>query len=723
MRMIKWFIVGVIVLFASGLYGAEPDKGFLQPVSVKYKLNEDIKGATMQKIVVDYDNNVFVLSNKGLLRGFGDVLAKDNLYSPLSKRVPVDICLQEKTQYIYYLYDDKWLTNAYAGVPYGNLKKGKHKKIAVSADGTVYLAGDKVVTMVSEGKEKEIKIPDGSLKAVYIHNGTFFTLINNTIYRLANQSKFVELHKKSSINSVAFRNNEVLIGSPEGYYGIDISSGKETFALQTKVPVPDIRSIVVNNKGLWAGTPQGAFLREPSGNFRYFASKRWLNRDKVIDMASDNEGNLFLLTPSGLNKVVYKEMTLAKKAAFFQNKIRQRHMRYGFSSELHLKVPGDVTTAVATDTDNDGSWTSFWLGSQALRYAVTGEEIALRYAWESFEAYERLHSVNQMDGFPSRTFERKGFKYSDVDRWRDSPDPEWEWKGHTSADEFVSYLFVTFMMDKFVVKTESERARIAHFFDQVMNHLLENDYYFTDIDGKPTKWGRWNPEYVNWFPKTIVDRRTRSVELIAGLQMAYALTGKEIYKTEAYRMINEHGYLDNMLMDVNKFKETPGYIHDGADMGMGGWNHVDDHLAFMSYWVLTSYAFPEFKESYKRAIQNHWEVEKVERNALWNMIAYASSGLNDEASIFWHLREYPLDLVRYKINNSHRKDLIFSPPNFRNDYLSTPLSPMERCMHRHNTSSFQVDAGFFDQDVRELCGDEYLLPYWMARYFEIIKEE
>lgn len=399
-------------------------------------------------------------------------------------------------------------------------------------------------------------------------------------------------------------------------------------------------------------------------------------------------------------------------------------MRYGFTTALLYEKEYDITSATAVDSDNDGSWTAFWLGSQALRYEITGEEIARRYVWESFEAYERLHSINQLKGFPSRTFERKGYKYSDVNRWADSPDEEWEWKGHTSADEFVSYLFVTFMMDQFIAKTDEEKARVAHFLDQVMMHLVENDYYFVDIDGKPTKWGRWNPDYVNWYPKTIVDRRTRSVELIAGLQMAYKLTGKELYKKEAYRMINNHGYVNNMLTDLNGLKETPGYIHLGADMGSGGWNHVDDHLAFMTYWVLTSYAFPEYLNDYKKAIKNHWDIEKAERNALWNMIAFASAGVNDEESVLWHLREFPMDLIRYSIKNSHRKDLNFREENFRKDLLDTPLSPLERPIHRHNTTGFQVDANsFFDQNLRELCGDEYLLPYWMARYFGVIEEQ
>lgn len=722
-RILKNILPLALILISLVLTASEPDAPFKQPVSVKYRLNENIKGAKFEKVLVDYDDNVFVLSNKGVCRVFDDVLAHDKLYSSLADKKAVDICLQEGTGYVYYLYNNGWLTNAYAGIPYGNIKENRFAKIAVAQNGDVFLAGEKYAAVVSKGKTKEGKMPSGILKAVYVHKSKFYVLSENTLYLLSDNMKFELLHSGDNIQAVTFRENEVVIGTTKGYYGVSLENGKESFALQTKVPVPNIQSLTVNNKGLWAGTQLGAYYREPSGKFRYFVSKRWLGNDNVVDMASDSKGNMYLISKDSLSKIDFVDMTLANKADFLQNKIRQRHMRYGFTTGLLLEKPCDVTSGIAVDSDNDGSWTAFWLGSQALRYDITGEEVARRYVWESFEAYERLHTINQLDGFPSRTFERKGYKFSDVKRWADSPDPAWEWKGHTSADEFVSYLFVSLMMDKFVAQTESEKARVAKFLDEVLMHLINNDYYFVDIDGKPTKWGRWNPDYVNWYPKTIIDRRTRSVELIAGLQMAYRLTGKEIYKTEAYRLINEHGYLDNILIDVNGIKETPGYIHLGADMGSGGWNHVDDHLAFMTYWVLTNYAFPEYKDDYKKAILNHWGLEKAERNSLWNMIVYATTGENDEESVFWHLRDFPLDLIRYSIKNSHRKDLNFREENFRKDLLDTPLSPLERPIHRHNTTHFQVDANsFFDRNLRELCGDEYLLPYWMARYFGVIEE-
>ena len=54
----------------------------------------------------------------------------------------------------------------------------------------------------------------------------------------------------------------------------------------------------------------------------------------MIDLAQDREGNVYLLTPTGLNKCILRRMTLAKKADYFEKKIRQRHMRYGLIAEI-----------------------------------------------------------------------------------------------------------------------------------------------------------------------------------------------------------------------------------------------------------------------------------------------------------------------------------------------------------------------------------------------------
>ncbi|MEK6480330.1 hypothetical protein WJR50_22495 [Catalinimonas sp. 4WD22] len=715
----KYLFFSISLFFiATATYATEPDLPFEQAVSVKYTLGEEAEGANLQKVVVNYDDIVYVLSDQGLLRVVDDMLVKDLSYMPLADKQPIDIAIQEESGYLYYLYADKWLTNAHAGMPYGNIPASTYDRLTVNRNGAVLLAGPKSLALYEQGKLKKLKHPGEDIQEMQIHRGEFYVLTDEQLYRLEAE-KLNALHQVEDVNSMTFREDEIILGTSNGYYGISCLNGSRTFGIINKVPVPEISKIASTDKGLWAATAQGAYMRQADGSFRYYASRRWLDQDNVIDMATDSKGNMYLLTPTGLNEVKFKSQTLAEKAAYFEEKIRKRHIRYGFIAEMNMAEPADITTAEMIDTDNDGLWSSFYLGSQAFRYAVTGEAKAKHNAWECFEAFERLLSINQLEGFPSRTFERKGYKVSDADRWRDSPDPEWEWKGHTSSDEFVAYIYVASVMDEFLAETEGEKKRVADFMDAILTHMIENDYYFVDIDGKPTLWGRWNPEYINWYPRTIGDRRLGSLHLIAGLQLGYDLTGKEIYKDEAYKMMQEHGYLENIMIPMEEIKSTPGYVYEGNNMGEGGWNHSDDEMAFLTYWVIHRHAFNDsLQQDYEEAIRNHWAIEKPERNPVWNLVTLGTEGSFDEASTLWALKDFPMDLIRYTVKNSHRKDLTFLEPNFREQATKELLPAAERPIMRYNANPFKMDGG--SDGKRELTGAEYLLPYWMARYYKVI---
>jgi hypothetical protein len=498
---------------------------------------------------------------------------------------------------------------------------------------------------------------------------------------------------------------------------------------QPGMPWPELTAHVAVPGGVWFGTTRGAFFQREGANsryaipfapgiepphFRYYAGRRWLRDDHVIDIAVDRDGQVWLLTQTGLNKIEFRQTTLAAKADWFHRKIRSQNIRYGFTAERRMLVPGDITSSEMIDTDNDGGWTSYYIGSLGARYAVTHEEEIRRQAWESFAALERLQSIHTNSGFPARTFERKGFKVSDPDRWRDAPDPGWEWKGHTSSDEVTSQTFAHAVMWEFVATNAAERARIASNYVHIVDHVLAHNLYLVDVDGKPTLWGRWNPEYVNWFPFSIHDRQLNSAELTAFLQLAYAMTGNARYRDKAFEMFAKYGYLTNILSSLKLIAPTTGYVHQGNDMG-DEWNHSDDELSFFMYLPLVRFAFnEELRAKYLSVVREHLDIEHPERYPIWNFIA-AACGVKDfdAAGSVWTLRGTPLDTIAWRVANSHRQDLTKLPPNFMGRQLKELLPPGERLMARINTQPFILDAG---DDATDFPGDEFLLGYWLGRY-------
>lgn len=706
------------LLLSDGARSAIPDSPFAQAVAVRFAASTELLGAAFGRLAVDNDGIAYVLSERGLARVFEDRLAPDLGFRPLAGRLPRDITL--RLGKLHYLFDDHWLSNSRGGQPFGRLPSGVYSQMAVAGDGSVLFSGSTNLARQRGDQLTVLPMPTTSpITRIYGAAEGFFVLNGAGIHRVG-AGEVEMFHRAQELTAVALRGSELVVGTRKGYYGLDAVTGKPTFPLQTKLPATEVTCLAPTSNGLWVGTTRGAFLQTGPDRFRYFAGKRWLEDDHVIDLQPLNNGDCFILTRMGLNKIEFRSMTLAQKAAHYDRKIRQRHIRYGFCSELRLRRAGDPTSAEMIDTDNDGTWSSLYLASQAFRHAVTGDEQARANAWETFDAIERLQTINQRDGYPARTFERTGFKVSDPDRWHRAPDPGWEWKSHTSSDEITAQTFAYAVLWETSARHPAEKQRLAAAYDRMIGHIIRNNLYLVDVDGQPTLWGRWNPEYVNHYPPTIFDRRLNSSEIIAFLQFAHRVTGSEVYRAQASELLDQHGYLGNITNSVTRLRPTPGYIFRGHDMG-NEWNHSDDQLAFLNYWTLFRFAFTEqLRRQYAAAIKDHWQAERAERNPLWNFI-YAMTGARfaDTEQAVWTLQRHPWDLVAWTVRNSHRQDLTRQPSNFRGQQMEQMLPPDERPLMRWNGNPFTLDGG--DGGQTELAGEEFLLPYWMGRYLKLIQ--
>src|ERR1019366_2230442 len=119
-----------------------------------------------------------------------------------------------------------------------------------------------------------------------------FAVAGGKVWRVRTDGGTTLLVEKGA-TTIAHRGAELLIGTHDGYYGIDPSTGSMTTPLQTRLPVTDITRIVPTPDGLWFGTTRGAFrlratnqlshpaLPDGPNGARYYASQRWLKDDSV----------------------------------------------------------------------------------------------------------------------------------------------------------------------------------------------------------------------------------------------------------------------------------------------------------------------------------------------------------------------------------------------------------------------------------------------------------
>jgi hypothetical protein len=468
------------------------------------------------------------------------------------------------------------------------------------------------------------------------------------------------------------------------------------------LPVADLRAIAVTTAGdHWLGSTRGAFKLHGDGRVHYYAGRRWLLDDDVRDIVVDTGGDVWVLTSTGLSKFDFEPMTLADKAAWYLEGLRARHVRFGLVSDVRFASPGDRSSAELVDTDNDGLWSSIYLAAESYRHRVTGAPDALENVLDGLDALERLLELSSIPGFQARTFELDGFQVSDVERWRERPGRDFAWKGHTSSDEIVGTFFFYSVLWRTVAHDRPElRDRIARAVGSILDHILDHDLYLVDVDGKPTLWGRWNPEYVNT-TRIDGDRRLNSIEILAFLELGWETTRRERYRRTFYDLVEAHGYAEN----------TVRWLPDP----LGPWNHSDDELYWLSYDVLLAHTFdPELREVFLRSAREHHRAMSRKQNPLWTLLYGSMTGDPiDTMSVARALADHPLDLRDWRMTNSHRLDVrILRRPRVAPE-TAEPLPARERRVHKWNSNELIPDGG--GDGTHEESGAEWLLPYWLGR--------
>ncbi|MBN1345482.1 MAG: regulator [Phycisphaerae bacterium] len=503
------------------------------------------------------------------------------------------------------------------------------------------------------------------------------------------------------------------------------------FTPKDGLPSADVRCVRLGPDGrIWAGTPLGV-ARYDGQNWSLRHSKRWLVGDDVRDVSFDADATAWIATDAGVSAIRQSKTSLADKAEHYLDVCMARHVREpGLVEKCWLEKPGDLSTWKPQDDDNDGQYTSMYLAMESFRYAATKDPAALANARKAFEALRFLQTVTGTPGFVARTVipaawtrmadpnkkltdrelavERvrdPRYKYVPV-RWRPSADGKWLWKGDTSSDEITGH-FYGYLMYYDLAADETERRRVADHVRRVMDGLIDAGYVLKDLDGKHTRWAVWSPEKLNGDPDWQFERGINSVEILSFLKGAYRMTGDGKYQRCYLDLLAGHDYKAN----VRYAKSTD-----------PGWRtHIDEELLALAYPALLLHETdPDLKRLY-RASLDHWYAQcKGDRSPYFDFTYASLSGTKiDLAPALHFLRDAPLDLIRWQVDNSKREDLrVVRAPELE-EHQTDRLPPIsERGVMRWDNNpwqSVQGDAGHTESD-----GVYWLLPYWMGRYYGFI---
>jgi hypothetical protein len=463
---------------------------------------------------------------------------------------------------------------------------------------------------------------------------------------------------------------------------------------------------------VWHGTRQGVIRIDDKGSAldrrQYFASRRYLPDDEVLNLIADNDRGVWVRTRTGISHIELRPMALDQKAEFFEKRIRERHDRYGLVASSRLQIPGELASNQLEPSDNDGLWTAMYAAAECFRYAVTRSPQALANAKKSIDAVLFLEQVTGRPGFPARSYIRKGDWRPADGVWHWTPDGRYEWKADTSSDEIVGHFFL-FSVAWDLLPDENLRVSIRATATRIMDHILAHGYNLIDINGKPTTWGQWSREYFE-SKGGRSDSALNALEMLSFLKTAAHISGDPKYEKEYRRVAIDLKYLDQSTRYLELRDEI---------------NYSDEELAMLSFYPIFRYEHDtRFLEAYRRAAGQWWNNIERERNPLWTFIYLMAKparpvGVDDPA---WTLYRIPMDLIEWTVKNSGRSDVAIdsATDRFHEPQSVQLLPPDERPVMKWNGNPFRADGG--NGGRVEDDGAFFLLPYWMGRSMGVLVE-
>lgn len=566
---------------------------------------------------------------------------------------------------------------------------------------------DTPITAIQE-RDKIVWI--GTKKGLYIYNTDSKKITKHESYGvngpLSTQISAFSLDSKGTL----------WIGTPIGLTSLSKDGLWTSLRGPGGLPVEDITALAIDkHDNIWIGTTQGAILYTPYEEGRqwyYRAGKRYLINNVISDIALAEAGMpVYFKTSEGLSKIDAIERTLAQKAEIIESRIDTWHRRMGLVAACMLNDAENPSSHVISDNDNDGLWTSYHVVAMSLAYATTGEERYLNSAKKGMHAMIMLQNASGIPGLVARSVVPVSERKQKSEQWRVTPDGTLLWKSDTSNDEIDGHFFAFYAYWEHIAKHDPKEAElIKKQASTIMNYIVDNNYQLIDWDGERTRWGFWNPELLNDDPLHYIENGLNAAQILSFLKVSYYITGNEKFKKHYEYLITEHGYLGNILTEKKVFPDAN--------------NHSDNQLGFCALYPLLQLEFDhKARNTLQRAVRRHYRTLSRDGSSFFYFAAATiDPDFVDIKSAVLDLHQTPTDRRQWKMTNSNRKDIIWSPnfTRFNRAQLLNILPGDERNWGKWNGNPYYPDGG---GDGRyEDDGGSWLLGYWMGRYHGFISE-
>ncbi len=562
--------------------------------------------------------------------------------------------------------------------------------------------------LVNAVQERGNEVYIGTNKGLYIYD-------KSTKKRVYHESYGINGPLASSVTALALDKKGTLwIGTPVGLSALKADGTWLSLRGADGLPVEDITALAIDNRDLiWIGTTQGSILYTPyeeGRKFYYRAGKRYLSDDHVFDIIiNETSTSIYFKVGTGISRIDEIPRTLAQKAEIMEARLNKWHRREGLVAKCILNDPENPTSHTIPDNDNDGLWTAYHVVAMSLAYGATGDKAYLESASEGMHALIMLQNASGIPGLVARSVVPIGERSKKSEQWRPTPDGKWLWKSDTSSDEIDGHFFAFYAYWEHIARHDpAETELIRKQAGTVMSYIADHNYQLIDWDGERTTWGFWNPELINDNPEHYLENGLNSAQILSHLKVTWYITGDDKFKQHYDRLITEHGYLANVMLEKK--------VHPDAN------NHSDNQLGYCALYPLFQLEYdPRARDILQRTARRHYRTLDRDGSAFFYFAtATIDPDFVDIKSAMLNLQQIPTDRREWRMVNSNRKDIVWSPylDRFERKQLLNVLPVDERNWDKWNGNPYYADGGGDGREEDD--GASWMLAYWMGRYHGFI---
>lgn len=404
------------------------------------------------------------------------------------------------------------------------------------------------------------------------------------------------------------------------------------------------------------------------------------------------------------------QVTLIEKAVAYDLSVEKYHIPKPQNLIVSVRFDGKKINEYQ-DVGDAPIWTANYLASQAYRYSATKDDKALENIRNALAGINSIFEITGKRGFMSRYY-FSADKSNRNDLFPGQSDyKNYMYIGDVSRDQYIGVMYGLGVAYELV--PEKEKEIIRKLISDIIYYLEKNDWEIKNDDGSWKSGGVLNPNILKIF----------------GIGSASHV----LAFVKVFDMVDDENSRGKYQFYVNKYASKLGHVFQGMNIYYG---YFANNLHYASFFNLIRLEQDVRLQKFYRGmfIKKMWNITKNHQNALFNYMYIVISDINDDMVLENTkklLRQFsPPPRRNVRVENSQRKDItkttsILGILRLKKNIIFAknpiPISDRPPTDFLWQRSPFILDGG--GDGSLQYPGIDFLLPYWMGRYYGFIGED